>query len=459
MKRILSLILAGFLTVSPVLGMANTSYAINNNENNSTQNSSVDNAQDQASGGNASTGGANVNNTQIRTENTLPLQAKYAVLIDYETGKTLYSKNGNQRLYPASTTKMWTAYIVLKNVSNLNEEIKIEDLPQIEGSSMYLKEGETFTVKQLLDALLVHSSNDAAFVLARYAANGDVNKFVDMMNVEAEAIGAINTHFANPHGLPDPNHYTTAHDMAVMARKSMSDTVFREIVKTKYLKFDATEAYPYERHFSNTNKLLTSNETMFYKGKETPIKYDIVDGVKTGFTDAAGKCLLSSAVKDDRRVIAAVFNSTNDGLYLDSRELLDYGFEKYYSATVVNKDDYIKTKKVAFTKQRELIYSPKVSYKLTLKNGEQKKEYKVDSKLDDLDLPIKKGDKVGTLTVSSGSDDKETIDLIAQNDLNSSFAFITENAVLLNVFRVVGGLILIAVITKVVFIIKKKRRK
>ena len=280
------------------------------------------------------------------------MQAKYAVLLDYETGKTLYSKNGNQKLYPASTTKMWTAYNVLKNVSDLNEIIKIEDLPTIEGSSMYLKDGESFTVKQLLDALLVHSSNDAAFVLARYVGKGDVNKFVEMMNTEAKAIGAVDTHFTNPHGLPDPNHYTTAHDMAVMARKAMSNTVFREIVKTTYIKYDATEAYPFERHFSNTNQLLTSSGKMSYKGKEVNIKYDIVDGIKTGFTDAAGKCLLSSAVKDDRRVIAAVFNSTNDGIYLDSRELLDYGFDNYYTATVLDREDYVKTKKVMFTNRR-----------------------------------------------------------------------------------------------------------
>jgi len=129
---------------------------------------------------------------------------------------------------------MWTAYMVLKNVDDLNDVIKIEDLPTIDGSSMYLKEGESFTVKQLLDALLVHSSNDAAFVLARYTGKGDVNKFVDMMNTEARSIGAKNSHFTNPHGLPDPNHYTTAHDMAVMARKAMSNTVFREIVKSRF---------------------------------------------------------------------------------------------------------------------------------------------------------------------------------------------------------------------------------
>nr|WP_312984219.1 D-alanyl-D-alanine carboxypeptidase family protein [Clostridioides sp.] len=452
MKRILSLLLVGFVTIAPAIGMTNISYAINNEENNTTQttNETV----------NPIKGDTENKTTQEATnKDSLPLQAKYAVLLDYETGKTLYSKNGNQKLYPASTTKMWTAYNVLKNVSDLNEIIKIEDLPTIEGSSMYLKDGESFTVKQLLDALLVHSSNDAAFVLARYVGKGDVNKFVEMMNTEAKAIGAVDTHFTNPHGLPDPNHYTTAHDMAVMARKAMSNTVFREIVKTTYIKYDATEAYPFERHFSNTNQLLTSSGKMSYKGKEVNIKYDIVDGIKTGFTDAAGKCLLSSAVKDDRRVIAAVFNSTNDGIYLDSRELLDYGFDNYYTATVLDREDYVKTKKVMFTKQKELIYKPKYSYKLTLKNGEQMKDYNIKSNLDEINLPVKKGDKVGTLDVYSGSEKEKSIDLIAQNNLNSIFAFITENALYFNIFKGVLGLAVILTVVKIGFKIKKKRNK
>lgn len=452
MKRILSLLLVGFVTIAPAIGMTNISYAINNEENNTTQttNETVNPIKGDTE---------NKTTQEVSNKDSLPLQAKYAVLLDYETGKTLYSKNGNQKLYPASTTKMWTAYNVLKNVSDLNEIIKIEDLPTIEGSSMYLKDGESFTVKQLLDALLVHSSNDSAFVLARYVGKGDVNKFVEMMNTEAKAIGAGDTHFTNPHGLPDPNHYTTAHDMAVMSRKAMSNTVFREIVKTTYIKYDATEAYPFERHFSNTNQLLTSSGKMSYKGKEVNIKYDIVDGIKTGFTDAAGKCLLSSAVKDDRRVIAAVFNSTNDGIYLDSRELLDYGFDNYYTATVLDREDYVKTKKVMFTKQKELIYKPKYSYKLTLKNGEQMKDYTIKSNLDEINLPVNKGDKVGTLDVYSGSEKEKSIDLIAQNNLNSIFAFITENALYFNIFKGVLGLAVILIVVKIGFKIKKKRNK
>ena len=237
-----------------------------------------------------------ISNISTSFANSKPqITGQYAVLMDYETGKILYEKNSSQKLYPASTTKMWTAYIVLKYASDLNEVIQIKDLPAIEGSSMYLKNGESFTIKQLLDALLVHSANDAAYVLALHIG-GSIENFCDMMNKEAKEIGAKNTHFNNPHGLPDENHYTTAYDMSIMTRQAMSNKVFRNIVKTKSIKYEPSEAYPYYRHFTNSNKFLTSSEQINYKGQLIPIKYDIVDGIKTGTPDAAGNCLLSSAV-------------------------------------------------------------------------------------------------------------------------------------------------------------------
>ena len=168
----------------------------------------------------------NINNLSF-ADSKPNLTAEYAVLMDYETGQVLYSKNGYNKLYPASTTKAWTAYVVLKHVSDLNQVVEIKDLPIVDGSSMYLKEGESFTVKELLDALLIHSSNDVAMVLAKYVG-GSVENFVNMMNNEAKAIGAKNTHFNNPHGLPDENHYTTAYDMALMARKAMDNDIFDE---------------------------------------------------------------------------------------------------------------------------------------------------------------------------------------------------------------------------------------
>ncbi|MCR8746535.1 D-alanyl-D-alanine carboxypeptidase family protein [Romboutsia lituseburensis] len=398
------------------------------------------------------TGKSFANNTK------LDLTAKYAVLMDYETGEVLYGKNRNEKLYPASTTKVWTAHVVLKHVPDLSQVIEIKDLPPIDGSSMYLRNGESFTVRDLLNALLVHSSNDAAYVLATYVS-GSKSEFVKLMNEEAKAIGAKNTHFNNPHGLPDKEHYTTAYDMALMAREAMSDEVFRNIVKTKTLTFEATEAYPYARIFKNTNKFLSSNEKIKYKGEEINIQYDIVDGIKTGYTDDAGRCLLSSGVKNNMRLISAVFKTNGNNLYLDSRTLLDYGFENYYTTTIVEKEKFTNSKKVLLSKQGELVYEPEYSYKTILPNGTKPKDYTTNIKLDKIDLPIHKGDKVGVLEVSNGDKLEHTINLVAKDNVNSIFGIITENKAIMSAVKLALAGLGALVIFILLIILRKKSKK
>lgn len=419
MKKILSLIVAFLLTFTTFFSSVNISYA-NNNEP--------------------------------------EITAEYAVLMDYETGAVLYDKNGSKKLYPASTTKVWTAYLVLKYVSDLNDVIKIENLPQIEGTSMYLKNGESFTVKDLLESLLVHSSNDVAYVLANYVS-GSVEKFIDLMNKEAKSIGAKNTHFNNPHGLPDENHYTTAYDMALMSREAMNNKLFREMVNLKYVKYPANNVYEYERSFLNSNKFLNSREKINYKGKDIEIKYDIVDGIKTGFTNDAGRCLLSSAVKGNIRLISAVFKTKGNDIYLDSRTLIDYGFDNFQSSTIVDKSKYTNSTDVMFTKQGKLVYEPAHSYKVILPKKSKVEDYKTNIKLDKINLPIKKGDKVGTLEVYKGNTLDASIDLIATDNLNSIFSFITENKVLYSMLKILLYLSIFIVLVITTLLIRKKIRR
>lgn len=392
------------------------------------------------------------------SDDSLSIPAEAAVLMDYETGEVLYSKNGNEKIYPASTTKAWTAYLVLKYKPNLNEPIKIDKELNIEGSSMYLKLGEEFTVKELLESLLVHSSNDVAVVLAEYVS-GSVSKFVKLMNSEAKSIGANNTHFNNPNGLPDKDHYTTAHDMALIARECMSNNTFRQIVKTKSISFPATEAYPYERYFINTNKFLTSKEKINYKGKDIDIKYDIVDGIKTGYTDDAGRCLLSSAVKNDMRMICAVFKSTGNDIYLASRTLLDYGFNNYHNKTIISKNKYTFTERILFTKQKELTYEPEFTYKVLLKNGSSTDNYSTKVKLDKIKLPIKKGDKVGTLEVYNGRKLETTINLISTNNLNSILGPIIENKIVSTIIKLILFIFIVLFIGLLYLKVINKKRK
>ena len=394
----------------------------------------------------------NMNNLSF-ADSEPSLTAEYAILMDYESGKVLYSKNGYSKLYPASTTKAWTAYVVLKHVKDLNQVVQIKDLPVVEGSSMYLKEGESFTVKELLDALLIHSCNDVAVVLAKYTA-GSVENFVKMMNDEAKAIGAKNTHFNNPHGLPDENHYTTAYDMALMARKAMENDIFKTIVKTESIRFPATEAYPYERYFKNTNQFLTSPYQMDYKGKKVDIKYDVVDGIKTGYTDAAGKCLLSTGYKNNIRVISAVFKSTYSDLYLDSRTLLDYGFDNFYSKVIVDKKNLTNKKRVLFSKEKNLIYQPENNYTVALPNSVKNLNYTTKTNLKDIKLPIKIGDKVGTLDVYKDNKLEKSINLVAKNNVTSIFGFITENKILYNILKILLLVSIIIIIT--LFLFKNK---
>ncbi len=397
------------------------------------------------------------------TIDKVDLSSNYGVVIDYETGRILGGENIHSKIYPASTTKIWTAYLVIKNIDNLNEPIEIEEVPLVEASSLYLQKGEIFTVKQLIEGLLIHSANDAAEVLAK-RVSGSIEEFAKLMTEEAKKAGALNTSFKNPHGLPNNDHYSTPYDMALLARTAMSEEIIREIVKQPSISFKitntATSKINIDRYFLNKNKFLGSNSTMIYKDKQVPIKYDIVDGIKTGYTDTAGNCLLSSAVKNDMRVIAAVFKAIGTNVYVDSRTLLDYGFENYYSKTIVDKEEYTKTKRVLFSKEKELIYQPKASYKVTLKNGEifDSSNYSYKEKLN-YDLPIYKGDKVGTIEIYNNNKLEKTVDLVSTNEIHSTFSFITENKVFKIIFKIIKFLLLLTVIFFAFIILKKKYKR
>lgn len=389
------------------------------------------------------------------------IPAQYAVLMDYESGKVLYEKNGHDKLYPASTTKMWTAYIVLKYAKNLDEYVTVTIDP-VEGSSMYLEKGEKFTVMELLQGLMLTSGNDAAMVLANHIG-GSIEKFVSLMNSEAAKIGAKNTHFNNPSGLPDDQHYTTAYDMALMSRKAMSNPTFRDIVKTKVVKFPVNENRHIAREFINSNKLLTGSpsHTIPYKNQLVPVRYDIVDGIKTGYTNAAGNCLLSTARKNDMRLISAVFKNIGDEVYISSRTLLDYGFDNFKSLTAINKEDYVESKRIWYSKERKLNYGPESNYYTVLNKDELVPTYTAETVLDDLKLPIKKGDRVGTLEIYSNEDKNPIgkVKLVAQNDVNNLFTELLKNPIIKTLIKLLFALFTLLVLFVVFVLIRKKRRK
>ncbi|SMP49540.1 D-alanyl-D-alanine carboxypeptidase family protein [Anoxynatronum buryatiense] len=261
--------------------------------------------------------------------------APRAVLMDLKTGTILFDKNANEPTFPASTTKILTALLVLENAS-LNDIVHIDYEPGVTGSSMYIVPGESFSVETLLKALLIRSANDAAEVLARHIS-GSVDSFVLLMNERAAALGAKNTHFTNPHGLPNESHKTTAYDLAMIAREAMQYDLFREIVASRSLVIPPTGETD-QRVYNNSNRFLWGtgpNHQMMYQGLSTDIYYEPVDGIKTGYTNSARNCLVSSANFGDQRFIAVVLNAEQENIYSDSRTLLDYGFQHFHTITLV----------------------------------------------------------------------------------------------------------------------------
>lgn len=236
--------------------------------------------------------------------------ADAAIVLDVQTGQILYEKNIYQKRPPASTTKIITALIAIEN-GNLNDMVAVSPkAAQTEESSMELKANEKLTLSDLLYGALLWSSNDACVAIAEHIA-GSEEKFVQMMNQKARAMGALNTHFTNTNGLPDENHFSCVNDLAVMSQKALKNSVLAQIVQTRFkLVTSDKNQWPLD----NTNRLLWS-----YVG---------ADGVKTGTTNAAGLCLVSSATRKGRQVISVVLHS--DDRYTDAIKLLDYGFNEFY---------------------------------------------------------------------------------------------------------------------------------
>lgn len=234
------------------------------------------------------------------------LSAACAILVDGESGRVLFEHNARQERDIASITKLMTALVVVERISALDEEVVIRpEWTGAEGSSLYLKAGESITVEALLYGLLLNSGNDAAVTLAAYCA-GSVDTFVAWMNERAESLGMNQTHFCNPNGLSEEGHFSTAYDMALLAMECKKNEYISEITATKSITFGT-------RTFTNHNKLLW--------------RYEGCTGMKTGYTQRAGRTLVSCAERDGRILIAVTLHAPND--WSDHTVMFDYGFQTY----------------------------------------------------------------------------------------------------------------------------------
>ena len=247
------------------------------------------------------------------------IQAQGAVVIDAATGQILYGKNANTKYYPASITKLMTALLVIENC-DLDGTVTFSKTAttnlEAGAVSLGMVEGDQLTVRQCLYALLLKSANEVGNALAEHVS-GSISAFADLMNKKAAALGCTNTHFVNPHGLNDPNHYTTPYDMALIGRAAFANSTLREIDTTLSYKLPATKKNE-AMTITMGHKMLYPNDSRYYEG---------IIGGKTGFTSLAGNTLVTGAERNGVRLVAVVMKA-NGTHYTDTKALLDYGFAK-----------------------------------------------------------------------------------------------------------------------------------
>lgn len=327
------------------------------------------------------------------------INAKYAIVCDVETGRILWGKNINIKRPMASTTKIMTAILAIEK-GNLNEMVTVTPTAcSIGGSSIWLKPGEQLTIRELLYGMMLKSGNDAATAVAQHIA-GSVSDFVKMMNNKAIEIGAYNTSFANPHGLDDHNHYSTALDLSIIAAYALKKPIFSEIVKTR----EATISWHDQggkRYLRNINKLLWI--------------YPQADGVKTGYTSRAGHCLVASATQNDWQLVSVVLKCPSRyTLWNDSIELLEYGFSTYYRYNAVKKNQIIKTIEVKNGKRDIVAVLNTKEINLPLKKGEEDNVKVVVDLPEHVEAPVKKKQILGKLKVYLDSKLMGESDLVAE---------------------------------------------
>lgn len=377
----------------------------------------------------------------------ISLTSRAAILVEVSTGRILYEKNSTKQMYPASTTKIMTAILVLENC-NLSDTVTVSESALSNIPSGYvtcnLQVGEEISVNDLLYALMIESANDAAYVLAEHVA-GSVDAFADMMNAKAKELGCTGTHFVNPNGIHDDRHYTTAYDLYLMAAYGMKNETFRTLVSATSYTLPATNKYPNaDRSFSTTNQLLNSKSTNYY--------YKYATGIKTGFTTEAGPCLVAESSRDGLDFIAVVLNSGKDknARFTEAKKLFNYGYDNYTLTKIIEKDSIVDSIEIENatkeTKDLDLI----IDNSITIIN---KKDLDVNQIIPEITLkenlkaPIASGEKVGTIKYKV-DDIEYTANLLAGSDVVEKTYF--------EIALVVLGIVLLLIAFR---LLKRKKSK
>lgn len=342
------------------------------------------------------------------------VSAPAAILIDSESGRVLYEKNADAKMYPASTTKVMTG-LLASEYKNLDEQVTASpNVVKIErgSSQIYINPGEILTMRQLLYALMLPSANDAAIAIAEHLG-GSIDGFVTLMNERAQNLGAVNTHFVNPNGLHDDNHYTTARDLSIIAREGMKNPIFREIVGTFQYVIPATNKQVERNYLTNGNKLISKVNNKY--------KYEYAIGIKTGYTTKSEHCLVGGAKKDNLELISVVLGDSKDFMYPDSIALFEYGFANFKKLEILKKDMIVTTVNIE-NGDRKLNLLATEDYLLTGKEEELEEiqKTKIITQNKDIKAPVKKGDIIGTVSYSIDNKIQRNINLVAEEDVLST---------------------------------------
>lgn len=359
---------------------------------------------------------AEIDKTNYEPDN-LKTNSPSVILMDAKTGKILYSKDAFKRMYPASTTKLMTAILTLENC-------KLTDVATVSHNAIYsipigyshasLKEGEKLTIEQLLNVLLIPSANDAAIVLAEHIA-GSEEKFADMMNEKAKELGCLDTHFVNPNGIHKENHYSTAYDLSLIGRYAMQFDDIMRIAKVSQYTLPKTNKYnKSDRIFNATNALIDKNENYYY---------EYATGLKTGYTDKSGSCIVATAEKNGVKLLEVVLGSESvSDRYKDCIKLFDYGFENYSYKNLVTANSIIDTIEVegATKETKSLGAIAKENIDILLKNNID--TYNLNPKIElknDLSAPISQDEVIGKISYEIDGEIYST-DLIAEHSVTAS---------------------------------------
>lgn len=342
------------------------------------------------------------------TEDLAP-NAKSAIMIEASTGEILFQKNKDEKLAPASMTKMMSMLLIMEEIENgnlkWNEMITTsEKASSMGGSQIFLKVGEKMTVEDLLKGVAIASGNDAVVALAE-RVSGSEEQFVKRMNIRAKDLGLKNTNFINATGLTADNHYSSAYDMSLIAKELIKHEKILEFTSTyeDYLRKDTKSPF----WLVNTNRLVRFKEG--------------VDGLKTGFTDEAGYCLTATMKKDNMRLITVVMKEENTSKRsADTTKMLDYGFNIYMVQTILDEKTTIEKKKVELGKTLTTEIVPKENITILNKKSDDQKNITYKTNINKIIAPVKKGDKVGTIDIIEDNNIISTIDATVKEDISKA---------------------------------------